>query len=277
MTAAGLRSKKGKALSRSTFSMMLKTPTYCGIIKHDGKEYAGKFVPLVSAELWHQVQHVLAGKKKAVPRIATSEQWPLRGFVKCASCGQKLTSGSPRGRGGKLYPRMWCWNPECTNSVSVSKEQIEADWLELLRLTEPTADALVNIIPKVAKAKWEHRQKRLAEQDRVLTVKLDDQRILNLKLTEAQLRGDLSKADAEQMREHISKSIAEIEEARAALTSEAATMEKLIQDTKQQFIDLPGTWQKAGLREKQELQSAVFQSGLVYNEECHRSSENVVF
>ena len=38
-----------------------------------------------------------------------------------------------------------------------------------------------------------------------------NQRILNLKLTEAQLRGELTKADAEQMREHISKSIAEIE------------------------------------------------------------------
>jgi hypothetical protein len=133
-----------------------------------------------------------------------------------------------------------------------------------VRLSNPT---LVNVIPKIAKAKWSHRQKRLAEQDRVLTVKLEDQRTLNLKLTEAQLRGDLSKADAEQMREHISKSIAEIEEARAALTSEAATMEKLIQDTRQQFIDLPGTWQKAGLREKQELQAALFQNGLVYNEE----------
>jgi hypothetical protein len=44
-------------------------------------------------------------------------------------------------------------------------------------------------------------------------------------------------------------------------------MEKLIQDTKQQFIDLPGTWQKAVLREKQELQAALFQSGLVYNQE----------
>ena len=41
-------------------------------------------------------------------------------------------------------------------------------------------------------------------------------------------------------------------------------MEKLIQDTKQQFIDLPGTWQKAV---KQELQATLFQSGLVYNQE----------
>jgi site-specific DNA recombinase len=267
MTAAGLRTKKGKALSRSTFSTMLKTTTYYGIIKHDGKEYAGSFVPLVSPELWQQVQRTLAGKKKAVPRIATSEQWPLRGFVKCASCGQKLTSGSPRGRGGKQYPRYWCFNPDCTNPVSVSKQQLEDDWLELLRLTEPTADALVNILPKMAKARWKHRQQRLSEQDRVLNVKLEDQQILNLKLTEAQLRGELSKEHTEQFREHTSKTIAGIEEARAALASEATTMEKLVEDTRQQFIDLPGTWQKAGLREKQELQAALFQSGLVYNEE----------
>src|SRR6202008_5004080 len=56
MTAAGLRTKKGRKLNRSSFSKMLRTPTYCGVIKHDGKEYAGAFVPLVSAELWQQVQ-----------------------------------------------------------------------------------------------------------------------------------------------------------------------------------------------------------------------------
>jgi len=44
-------------------------------------------------------------------------------------------------------------------------------------------------------------------------------------------------------------------------------MEKLIQDTRQQFIDFSGTWQKAELREKQEFQASLFQSGLVYDDQ----------
>jgi hypothetical protein len=63
------------------------------------------------------------------------------------------------------------------------------------------------------------------------------------------------------------RALPRLKDARASLTSEAAAMEKLIQDTKQQFIDLPGARQKAVLREKQELQAALFQSGLVYNQE----------
>jgi site-specific DNA recombinase len=265
MTAAGLRTKRGRTLNRSSFSKLLRTPTYCGVIKHNGQEYAGAFTPLVTRELWQQVQRTLAGKKKAVPRIEASEQWPLRGFVKCGGCGQNLTSGSPRGRGGKLYHRYWCFNPDCQVPVSVSKAQLESDWLELMRIMEPTADALVNVIPKMAKAKWEHRQKRMTEQDRILSTKLEDQRMLSLKLTEAQLRGEIRHADAEQMRQRINQTMSEIEDARSAFTTEAATMEKLIEDTRQQFIDLRSTWLKASLPDRQELQATLFQNGLAYN------------
>jgi len=50
-----------------------------------------------------------------------------------------------------------------------------------------------------------YRQKKLAEQERSLREKREDQRTLSLKLTEAQLRGELIPADARQMREHMAR------------------------------------------------------------------------
>jgi hypothetical protein len=46
---------------------------------------------------------------------------------------------------------------------------------------------------------------RMAEQDRILSTKLEDQRMLSLKLTEAQLRGEIGHADAGQMRQQTHK------------------------------------------------------------------------
>lgn len=73
--------------------------------------------------------------------------------------------------------------------MSVSKKQLEDDWLNLLTLLEPTADALVNVIPQVAKTKWKQRQQAVSEQNRVLSARLEDQRALNRNLIESKLRG----------------------------------------------------------------------------------------
>lgn len=67
------------------------------------------------------------------------------------------------------------------------------------------------------------------------------------------------------MRGHIIKSIAEIKDERIAFTMNAGTVEQLIEDTRQQFIDLRGAWLKANLQGKQEIQATLFQSGLAFN------------
>lgn len=265
MTAAGLRTKKGKTLTRTAFSSMLKNKIYCGVIRHAGKEYAANFPALVSLEVWQAVQDALAGRKKAVPKKPTNEQWPLRGFVRCGSCGAKLTSGNVKGR-SKTYPKYWCWAEGCKAPLNVSKEQLEDDWLNLLTMLEPTADALVNVIPKIAKTKWKQRQEAVSEQNRVLSARLEDQRALNRNLIESKLRGELAQADFEQMKKYINQTVEEIEDAQKALLSEAETIHKLTADTERQLVDLDGTWKQAGLNERQELQSALFPDGLVYNE-----------
>jgi hypothetical protein len=150
--------------------------------------------------------------------------------------------------------------------VSVSKQQLEDDWLNLLTMLEPTADALVNVIPQIAKTKWKQRQQAVSEQNWVLSARLEDQRTLNRNLIESKLRGELAQADFEQMKKYINQTVEEIEDAQKTLLSEAETIQKLTADTERQLVDLDGTWKQAGLNERQELQSALFPDGLVYNE-----------
>jgi hypothetical protein len=93
--------------------------------------------------------------------------------------------------------------------------------VSLLSLLEPTADASVNVIPKVAKAKWQQWQESISEQNRVLSARLEDQNALNRKLIEANLRGELSQADFDLMKTQITQAVEGIEEAQKALISEA--------------------------------------------------------
>jgi site-specific DNA recombinase len=126
-----VRTKKGLKLNRQTFSFVLKNPVYCGLILHNGKTYKGNFSPLVSEDLWHNVQDALRGKKKAVPKKTVDDSFPLRGVVRCGHCRAKLTAGNGKGR-TKKYARYWCWNKECKHRVSVRREKLEADWLGYL-------------------------------------------------------------------------------------------------------------------------------------------------
>jgi site-specific DNA recombinase len=151
VTAAGLRTKTGRKLTKQTFSFTIKNSMYCGLLVHNGQTYKASFPALVSEELWQRAQDCLRGKKKAMPKKATNEDFPLRGLVKCRFCNAKLTGAKPKGR-KKTYPRYWCCNKDCTGRFSVSVEQIESDWLQFLEGMQPAFDAPVNVLPVLAKA-----------------------------------------------------------------------------------------------------------------------------
>ncbi len=156
--------------------------------------YKGNFTPLISEELWHSVQDTLRGKKKAVPKKTVDDSFPLRGFVKCGYCRAKLTSGNAKGR-SKTYPRYWCWNKQCSNPVSVSREKLEADWLRFLEGMQPAFDALVNVLPVLAKANAHKRIEDAEQKQRHLATQLSEKKALRNSLIESKLRGEFKQEE----------------------------------------------------------------------------------
>ena len=88
VTAAGLRTKKGRKLNRQTFSFMLKNPVYCGLIFHNKQMYKGSFPPMVSEELWHNVQGTLRGKRNPCRRRLLTTTSRSAGSSSVATAGQ---------------------------------------------------------------------------------------------------------------------------------------------------------------------------------------------
>ena len=54
--------KSGNSVPTSTVHKILRKRTYCGDYDYNGLTYRGKYTPIISPELWQQVQDVLDGR-----------------------------------------------------------------------------------------------------------------------------------------------------------------------------------------------------------------------
>lgn len=73
----------------------------------------GHHEPLISFETYKKIQTRLNGQAKAPVRKDINEDFPLRGFVACASCGTPMTSCWSKGNGGQ-YAYYLCQQKGCT-------------------------------------------------------------------------------------------------------------------------------------------------------------------
>lgn len=100
----------GFDVSKNQFWNMLRNPVYCGQIFIPGYKDEEEVLvpathePLISVELFNEVQDVLHGKKRNFPKKNTQiKELPLRGFLECRKCGGQLTGSASKGNGGKYF------------------------------------------------------------------------------------------------------------------------------------------------------------------------------
>jgi site-specific DNA recombinase len=266
VTAAGLRTKTGRKLTKQTFSFTIKNPVYCGLLVHNGQSYKASFPALVSEELWQRAQDCLRGKNKAMPKKPTNEDFPLRGLVKCGFCNAKLTGAKPKGR-KKTYPKYWCCNKACSSRFSVGVEKIEGDWLEFLERMQPAFDALVNVLPVLAKANATKRIENTEHRQRLLSTQLAEKQAVNVKLITAKLNGVLNQEDFDTMKAALAKDIQDITTEQRAMAANAEMFLHLTADTTRQNIPARALWVAAPLSEKQTVQTVLFPDGICYRKD----------
>ncbi len=103
-TKNGLLNKKQNPICKSYFYTMLTNELYAGWIIKFGERHKGVFEPIISEELFNQVQSVLKNKgRKNSPHITDHPDFPLRRFVVNEN-GKKLTGSWSRGGRLKKYP-----------------------------------------------------------------------------------------------------------------------------------------------------------------------------
>ena len=83
--------RKGDHIPKSAIHGILTNLVYTGDFLWGGKLYHGSHEPLVSRELWDQVQQILTGKGNGCSHYQKHE-WAFQGLVTCGTCGCVLTA-----------------------------------------------------------------------------------------------------------------------------------------------------------------------------------------
>src|SRR5438876_1180840 len=262
VTAMGLKTRRGRPLTKQSWGRLLSNPIYAGWIRNGQNQVRGKHEPLVSEQLFQSVQNRLNGKSS--PHKKLSEDCPLRGFVRCARCGKNLTAGWVKGR-KERYARYWCWQKGC-RAVGISKEELENRFVGLLGSFQPTAEFQAQL-PLIAARQWETRKARIGKDAEMLSKRLAEQNTLNQKLITAKLNGEISVEDFKMMKDSISAESEKIKDQINALDSERSAMQDLMQQAQVQIIDLVAAWRNGTVNQKQELAKGIFPEGLVFSHE----------
>ncbi len=106
LTEFSLVSKNGTPLAKATIQRMLTNLAYIGLIQQKGETYEGKYQPIISKELFENVQEKL--KERAKPRKSKKRHnFPFTGLLKCGECGGMITAQFSYGNGG-IYKYYRC-------------------------------------------------------------------------------------------------------------------------------------------------------------------------
>jgi hypothetical protein len=88
--------KSGVPVPKSTVHKILRNRIYSGDFDFDGATYTGKYEPIVSRELWEQVQDVLTGR--GTRKTRKRDQLAFNGLITCGHCGCALVGDIKKDR-----------------------------------------------------------------------------------------------------------------------------------------------------------------------------------
>jgi site-specific DNA recombinase len=217
-------------------------------------------INIISEELFNDVQKRL--KTKGTSHKKLNEDFPLRGVIRCATCGKLLTAGWAKGR-SKHYAHYWCWTPKC-RKVNISREALEKQFVSLLSRIEPTAELMAELPSRIAE-QWRERKEYIDNSTKRLNRRLADQKALNQKAVLARLSEVITADDFDTFKTTNAEAIASIEAEIKALHSERETMESMLEQAAIQAVDLVGAWDKGNVNQRQELAKSFFPDGLVFS------------
>lgn len=150
------RPNKRNGLHLQSVHNHLKSPLYAGymtIPKWGIHLQPAKHEPLVSFETWKKAQDRLDEKAKTVFRKDINRDFPLRGFLVCASCGNTLTAAWSKGR-SSYYPYYFCQKKGCSQrNKNIRKEKIEGEFEALLKKLQP-APGLIAMAYAMMEDRW---------------------------------------------------------------------------------------------------------------------------
>ncbi len=153
----GLRSRKGYVLSNSCVQLVLQSPIYCGMMKVWDELYPGSFEPLISKDLFDEVQEIM--RKRGKKKTQRKHEFLFSGLLTCGSCGCAITAEIQKGH---KYYRCTKKKGPCTEKKYLREEKLLNQVKAIVEKVSLPDDWADNMLQKLDEEKAEDLQKHQA-------------------------------------------------------------------------------------------------------------------
>ena len=147
--------KSGNPVPKATVQKILHNRIYTGDFDFGGKTYHGRYEPIVSRDLWLQVQQVFQGRRRQKQR----HDFAFSGLITCGHCGCSLVGEIKKGR--YVYYHCTGNKGKCPEAY-VREEVLDAEFTRAIRALTFTpkfiAEAKAALQIAHDKQEWECRQ-----------------------------------------------------------------------------------------------------------------------
>ena len=203
------------------------------------------------------------GKKPvATPKRRINPAFPLRGLVRCASCGSPLTASFCRSKTGKRYPYYYCRTRGCRIVKSTQAQMLEDQFISMMSRLEPRPEIAAEF-SAIATRVWETQQKDSDKSTRKFSALLHEQKRLKSELLRAKLRGEVCQSDYEQANAEFSHEIAESEKELRNITAATANRDAFVRFCELAIVDIVGVWRSADEGQRRRVRQILFSNGIL--------------
>ena len=103
LKARNVRRKCGKHINHKYVYVILHDRRYTGVVEHQGTEYRNIFPPIITKELWLQVNTINEENKIAPGRKKEIYDYILSGKLVCGNCKQRMSGESGTSKSGEIH------------------------------------------------------------------------------------------------------------------------------------------------------------------------------
>jgi site-specific DNA recombinase len=249
-----------------TFDALPRNQVYIGRVDVPGYGIStrGDFDPLVTEKVFYRVQAILDGRlEMTAPRQRSDPDFPLRGYVRCESCGKPLTASWSKGR-SDYYAYYHC-RPGCRAASNIAKTKLEELFVDELTRLQPTAGFMRLVKDRVLHA-WremtadaKQRVVEVERKQRAIHEKLD--RLDEAFLYERTI--DIERYDRQ--RDKLREELTLVQMDRHATELEELDVEGILAFAERVLPSASNLWVQSSLNQKQRLQQLFFPEGVRFD------------
>lgn len=264
---------KGLKVGKSQMWNLLRNPVYCGRIfvpaYKDEKAVVIKasHEPLITTELFNEVQDVLNGRKRKFPtRQTAKEELPLRGYLECKQCGSKLTGSASKGNGGKYFYY------HCQHGC---KERFKAEVANREILKEFTKissnNAVITILKEALEAHLRLSKSDKLQQNARLGEEIEKAKSRIMNARRLMLDKEIAAAEYKEIKAEYEEEIKKLERKIDELTTMDSDLKEQIAFCCDLLQNLPKYFVAADLTAKQQILGSILSEKLVFSEYSYRT------